>query len=341
MIERAARTAGAGELASAADVVMRTALRLLPGEKIVVFFDRASKHAGEALLDAAVRIGATTVSADLDAFGGTRVRVLPDYLVSELSTAEASVFIGRATSDLGLRQHILHLVAQHSVRHAHMPGISDLALARGIRIDQDRVARAGERMLGKLAGARYISAHSPAGTRLRVVMPAQPIWFPQLGVLEPGRWGNLPAGALYATPEFVEGTFVANASLGEFFGMREGLLVTKPVQLFIEGGVVRRVFAPGSPELERDLERMLSFAPHSDRVGLVAIGVNGGIPGPTGEAIVDQNLPGLHLCIGDPAAQITGATWSARTSFAACQSDCTVLVDGTIAVSGGKLLPSA
>ena len=46
---------------------------------------------------------------------------------------------------------------------------------------------------------------------------------------------------------------------------------------------------------------MLRFAPNSDRVGLVAIGVNEGVDTPTGEAVVDQNLPGLHLFIGDPA----------------------------------------
>ncbi len=222
-----------------------------------------------------------------------------------------------------------------------MPGISGLALSRGLRIDQHEVARAGERMLTKVARGRFLEAHSAAGTRLRVVMPEQPVWFPQLGVLEPGRWGNLPAGALYATPTLVEGTFVASASLGEFFGMREGLLADKPVQLFIQGGFVRRVLAPHSPALQRDIEAMLSFAPNSDRVGLVAIGVNAGIARPTGEAIVDQNLPGLHICVGDPAAQVTGAAWSARTSFAACQADSTLQVDGAIVVSGGKLLPSA
>lgn len=329
------------DLASAADLVTRTALRVAPDEKVVIVFDRSSAAAGNALIAATRRAGGLPVAANLDELGESPLEVLPDALVAELASASASVFVARATTDIRLRQHLLHLVARYRLRHAHMPGISSVALSRGLRIDQQQVARAGQRMLDKLARGHFLEAHGPAGTHLRVVMPEEPVWFPQLGVLEPGRWGNLPAGALYSTPALVEGTFVANASIGEYFGAREGLLTSKPVQLFIEAGVVRRVLAPGALALQQDIERMLAFAPNSDRVGLVAIGVNAGIAGPTGEAIVDQNLPGLHICVGDPAAQVTGAAWSARTSFAACQAESTVQVDGAIVVSGGKLLASA
>jgi hypothetical protein len=70
----------------------------------------------------------------------------------------------------------------------------------------------------------------------------------------------------------------------------------------------------------------------------VSVGVNAGIAAPTGEALVDQNLPGLHLAVGDPAARVTGATYSAPTCFAACQAQSTVVVDGAIAIDRGKLL---
>jgi leucyl aminopeptidase (aminopeptidase T) len=218
-----------------------------------------------------------------------------------------------------------------------MPGISPMAFAHGMRADYGRMTRYGERLLEKLRQARYLEAHSRAGTRVRIVLPEKCRWFSQLGALERGRWGNLPAGALYASPELIEGTFVANASLGEYFGAREGLLLDRPVQLFIEDGRVRRVQTHDNPGLARDIEQMLAFAPNSDRVGLIAVGVNLGLDAPTGEALVDQNLPGLHIAIGDPAAHATGADWSARTSFAACQADSTLLVDGSMLISHGKL----
>ena len=137
------------------------------------------------------------------------------------------------------------------------------------------------------------------------------------------------------------GVFVADASVGEYFGRREGNLRDKPLKLFIEDGRVRAASAPEAPALAADVERMLSFGPGSDRVGLVAVGVNYGIHEPTGEALVDQNLPGLHLGIGDPAAQVTGASWTAPTSFAACGAGATVVVQSVPVIVRGKLLTPA
>src|ERR1700683_3235074 len=106
--------------------------------------------------------------------------------------------------------------------------------------------------------------------------------------------------------------------MGEFFGAREGLLLHKPVVLTLEGGRVVKVEAPLSPQLESDIKQMLAFAPNSDRVGLVAIGVNEGVDVATGEAMVDQNLPGRHLFLGDPSGRATGGGGGAGGSLGGC-----------------------
>jgi leucyl aminopeptidase (aminopeptidase T) len=162
-------------------------------------------------------------------------------------------------------------------------------------------------------------------------------WFAQLGVLAPGRWGNLPAGAIYTSPTSANGIFVADASLGEFFGAREGVLRANPVRLLIDGGRVVGVESR-SPQLKRDIEAMLRISPNSDRIGLVSIGVNLGLDSPVGDALVDQNMPGLHLGIGDPAAKTTGATWSAPTCFAACEAASRVVVDGEVIIEAGRVV---
>src|SRR5262249_7600733 len=155
----------------------------------------------------------------------------------------------------------------------------------------------------------------------------------QLGTIEPGRWGNLPAGAIYASPASLDGTFVASVSVGAATGVGSNA----SVRFEIKGGRVLLVEAE-DPEVERALQALLASSPNSARVGLVAIGVNCGIARPTGEALVDQNLPGLHLAIGDPAARVTGVDWSAPTSVAACQAASTVIVDGAVAIDRGRLL---
>jgi leucyl aminopeptidase (aminopeptidase T) len=303
--------------------------------------DALSQEIALALAAAAEHVGAEIQIVDLDEQGPRPLPTLSDWANSMFRTAAASAFVARAPrGEIGLRQEVLHLVVQHGVRHAHMPDISMLGFARGMRIDYHEVAAYGQRLLGKVANAKRLRATSPGGTDLEVLLDEPVAWFPQFGILERGRWGNLPAGAVYTSPKDVEGEFVADASLGEYFGAREQSLADNPVRFLIEYGRVTGVRAC-DPELQREIERMLDFADNSDRVGLVALGVNFGITEATGEALVDQNMPGLHISIGDPAANITGAKWSARTSFAACQSVSSVYVGDAGIIQRGRVLTPA
>ena len=326
------------ELDVASRRMIESALRLQSGQAIVVIGDASSSRIGDAISRAATAAGARARMIWLDEVAPRPMSSLPDEVVAALARCDASVYVASAPhEELLMRQHLLHVVGVERVRHAHMPGISAFEFARGMRVDYDQVARDGRRVLGQLERGRTIAVSSPAGTLLRVYFDPQTRWYAQLGELHPGRWGNLPAGALYATPSGVHGTFVANASLGEFFGRREGSLVRSPVVLDVTDGRVARVRAP-TVALQRDLEAVLAVGPNSDRIGLVAIGVSDSLRDPSGEALVDQNLPGLHLCIGDPAARVTGADWSAPTSFAACQYASTVGVDGETIVREGRVV---
>jgi leucyl aminopeptidase (aminopeptidase T) len=209
-----------------------------------------------------------------------------------------------------------------------------------MRLDYAQVERLGQRVLSRVSGASTIFAESPAGTSLRVDLARDGKWFAQLGVLAPGRWGNFPAGAIYTSPASATGVFVADASLGEFFGAREGVLRANPVRFLIDEGRVVGVEAR-SAELKRDVEAMLEVSPNSDRIGLVSLGVNPGLDGPLGDALIDQNLPGLHIGIGDPAARTTGATWSAPTCFAACEASSRVVVDGDLIIEAGRVVAAS
>jgi len=237
-----------------------------------------------------------------------------------------------------MREQLLGVIDACSVRHAHLPDITEVAFARGLAMEHQAVVAAGQSMIKRLANVRALECDSAAGTNLHVALGAETRWIPRLGEIVAGKSTTFPAGSLFATPDDLRGTFVANASVGEFFGAREGLLVDKPVRLTIEGGRVVKVDAQHTAELQGNIEAMLGFSSNSDRVGLVCIGVNGGVGAPTGESVVDQNLVGLHLFIGDPASRATGARWSARTSFAACQARCRVLIGGRAAIDDGKIL---
>lgn len=236
-----------------------------------------------------------------------------------------------------MREQLLHVVSACNGRHAHMAAITPIAFATGLAVDFAELREAGRALERRLEVASEITAESAAGTRLTMKTATSRRWVSRLGDVRPGETVALPAGSIITCPDTISGTFVANASVGEFFGAREGLLV-EPVTFELVDGRVMNVLAPGAPNLVRDIENLLHVAPNSDHVGLVVIGVNSGIGEATGDVTVDQHRPGLHLVFGDPMAKLTNATWSARTAFAACQIGGAVRVDGTLVANDGALV---
>ncbi len=335
-------------VAHAAGVVVRSALKIRPKERFVVVCDAESADLGEALAAAGERAEALVTLTRVDQLrsistghtGERPHKVLPDTIRRAMLAAQASAFVATAPhAELSMREQLLHIVSACGVRHAHMAGISRASFARGICLDFDVMEKLGRQLTRKLEGAHTLEVDSPAGTRLHVALETMHRWVPQFGAVAAGYSANLPAGALYIPTESVRGTFVANASLGEFFGAREGILIRTPVRFYIDDGVVVRVEAPHSPALQRDIEAILQVSPNSSRIGLVVLGVNAGVDVPTGDATVDQTLPGMHLVIGDPTGRVTGVPWSARTSFVACGAGGTVVAHGSKIIDSGHLVP--
>jgi leucyl aminopeptidase (aminopeptidase T) len=336
----------ASDVTHAAKMLVTTALHLRETDCFVVIADETSVDLGKAIAAAGEKLGAAVTLARLDEMrsvstnhtGDRPHKVLPDGVRRAMLAAQASVYIASAPQkELTMRDQLVHIVGACRVRHAHMAGIAAHAFAAGLKVDYARLESDGRAMERRLELARAIAVESPAGTDLRLSFDAKNHWTPHLGIIVPGACCSLPAGALYAPPSSVDGVFVANASLGEFFGARQGLLTHTPVKLTIEGGRVAKVEAPSLPDVAREMTDMLRFAPNSDRVSLAAIGVNVGIESATGTATVDQNLPGLHLVIGDPAGRIGNPLFAARTSFLACGAGARVTIDGKLAVADDKL----
>ncbi len=336
------------DLRHAASTLVRTGLHLVHGERFVVVGDAESQPMVAALEAAGRDAGAEVTALRLDQLrsystnhsGERPHKVLPDGVRRAMLSAQASAFVASALHAEGsMREQLLHVAAACKGRHAHMAGISPLAFATSLREDFGRLAEEGLAVERRLEVAREITCESAQGTKLSITAAPPRHWVARLGRVVAGESVTLPAGSIFTSPESISGTFVANASVGEYFGARVGLL-TEPVVFEIVESRVMNVIAPGSPSLVQEIENMLHIAPNSDHVGLVVIGVNSEIGEATGDVSVDQNRVGLHLVIGDPLGKVTGASWSARTSFAACQASGSVRVDGVLVIDEGKLVRS-
>jgi leucyl aminopeptidase (aminopeptidase T) len=340
------RQIGEEDLRRAATVLVRSGLHIVQGERFVAVGDAESAPMLAALETAGREAGAEVSALRLDQLrsystnhtGERPHKVLPDGVRRAMLSAQASAFVASAPhAETSMREQLLHVVGACKVRHGHMPGISPIAFATGLALDFEVLRERGRTVERRLEVASEIIAESPDGTKLVIRTTPSRRWASRLGRIEPGDAVLLPAGSVVTNPETISGTFVASASVGEYFGAREGLLA-EPVVFELVDGRVMNVLAPGAPHLVRDIENMLHVAPNSDRVGLVVIGVNSGIGEATGDVNVDQHRPGLHLVLGDPIAKLTGATWSARTCFSACQARGSVRADGQVLIDDGKLV---
>lgn len=332
-------------LVAAAKNLLRAPVRGAPpevrfvdrGTELLVVADDRSRRIADALRGVAEAIGASPTVVMLERPDDKPLKVLPPAVRSLLARVPATIFAARAPNgERSMREQLAAVVKASGARYARLQDVEEAAFVRAFSADPARVRDVGRRLAERIARGRLVEVTSPGGTALHVTV-APGAWVERLGEIVPGTGVGFPAGALFTSPEGIDGTFVADASLGEFFGLREGLLAGKPVRFEIAQGRVASVHAPHDPRLEADIRATLAFADNSNRIGLVAIGVNVGIDAATGDASVDQNLQGFHLGVGDPGGKSTNVGWKARTSFFACQAASRVVVDGDVVIDGGKI----
>src|SRR5205823_3665446 len=61
-------------------------------------------------------------------------------------------------------------------------------------------------------------------------------WVKTSGLISPQYWSNLPAGEVFTAPASVDGTFICNGMIGDYFGPKYGDLRPTPMVLTTEGG---------------------------------------------------------------------------------------------------------
>ena len=104
---------------------------------------------------------------------------------------------------------------------------------------------------------------------------------------------------MFTTPASVDGTFVCNATAGDYFGPKYGDLTATPLVLEVRGG--RLADARSSrADLQQEFWAYCHTDTNSDRIGELAFGTNIALQGMIGVLLQDEKAPGVHLAFGDP-----------------------------------------
>jgi len=297
------------------------------GEKVVVIADKVSRGVAASLEQALEEQGARFTGLLLEDFGPRPMTVAPEPVLEALEKTDVGVLcMTPQPGELGARMAIVRVVERRQIRYAHMVGVTPEILQQGMRADYRKVDELSERLRERMQRAEALTVKTGAGTSFSAHFDRQLDWVKTSGLISPKYWSNLPAGEVFTTPATVDGTFVCDATAGDYFNGKYGDLQATPLVMEIERGRLVGVDCPRK-DLEEEFWKYCHTDENSDRVGELAFGTNLGLSRMIGILLQDEKFPGVHIAFGDPYGSQTHANWKSRTHVDVLTRNCDVWID--------------
>lgn len=326
------------DLVPGARNAVETCLAIRASDRVALIADRSSAEVAASLLDALEAAGARCDSVLLEAVADRPVTHAPQQALDALRVADAGLLcVQPRQGELPFRMEIVSLVERRAIRYAHMIGVTPEIMRQGMRADYRLVDALSQRLCERMPAATTLRVETAAGTAFTARFDPALAWVKTSGLISTRYWSNLPAGEVFTTPASVDGTFVCNATAGDYFGQKYGDLRTTPLVLELSGG--RLISARSArADLEDEFWAYCHTDEFSDRVGELAFGTNIALDSMIGNLLQDEKVPGVHLAFGDPYGSQTGANWKSRTHVDVLTRDCNVWIDDDQVIAGGRYL---
>jgi leucyl aminopeptidase (aminopeptidase T) len=317
---------------------IQTCLAVQAGERVALISDEPSLQVAASLSRALAEQGATWTGYVLEDLAPRPLGGAPPEVVEAIETADVGILcIQPLEGELPARMAIVEAVERRRIRYAHMVGVTPTIMEQGMRADYRRIDRLSDRLLARIGEARSLTVRTAAGTSFTARFDPSFAWIKTSGLISPRYWSNLPAGEVFTTPGSVDGTFVCDATAGDYFNGKYGDLRETPLVLTIDGGrLVQARCAHG--ELEREFWEYCHTDENSDRVGELAFGTNLGLTEFIGVLLQDEKFPGVHVAFGDPYGSQTGAPWNSSTHVDVLTRECNVWLDDEPVIERGRYL---
>ena len=297
------------------------------GENVVVIADEVSRGVAASLEQALEEQGARFTGLLLEDFGPRPMTGAPEPVLEALEKTDVGVLcMTPQPGELGARMAIVRVVERRQIRYAHMVGVTPEIMQQGMRADYRKVDELSERLRKRMQRAEALTVKSDAGTSFSAHFDRQLDWVKTSGLISPKYWSNLPAGEVFTTPATVDGTFVCDATAGDYFNGKYGDLQATPLVMEIERGRLVGVDCPRK-DLEEEFWKYCHTDENSDRVGELAFGTNLGLSRMIGILLQDEKFPGVHIAFGDPYGSQTHANWKSRTHVDVLTRNCDVWID--------------
>jgi aminopeptidase len=324
------------ELRPGAKNAVEVCLGVRAGEKVVVIADEVSRSVAASLEQALEEQGARFTGLLLEDFGPRPMTGAPEAVLEAFEKTDVGVLcMTPQPGELSARMAIVRVVERRQIRYAHMVGVTPAIMQQGMCADYRKVDRLSDRLRERMQRAETLTVKTEAGTSFSARFDRHLDWVKTSGLISPRYWSNLPAGEVFTTPATVDGTFVCDATAGDYFNGKYGDLQATPLVMQIVGGRLVGVDCPRK-DLEEEFWKYCHTDENSDRVGELAFGTNLGLSRMIGILLQDEKFPGVHIAFGDPYGSQTHANWKSLTHVDVLARNCDVWIDEDQVIEKGR-----
>lgn len=318
---------------------IRTCLRVREGERVCVITDRDTLGIGAALVREIDDAEALACDFVIEDYVARPIQDMPYEILKAVAESAATVYaVNPRPGEVPSRAQVINLATVKKVRYGHMVGITPEIMTSGMRTDFDRINRLSLGLRRILQHSRTVRVKTPAGTDIEIEHdPRQYRWIKTSGLISRDAWGNLPGGEIFTAPKRINGIWVADGPIGDYFSQKYGDLLATPVTVEIEQNYLRQVTCPHE-EIARELWDYCHATVNADRVGEVAVGTNLGVTRFTGNLLQDEKIPGFHIAFGEPSGALTGANWTSRAHIDLLARKCSIWADGMAIMIDGEFI---
>ena len=311
-------------------------LGVRPGERVVVIADEVSRSVAASLERVLKERNVEFTGLLLEDFGPRPMNGAPQPVLDALEKTDVGVLcMTPQPGELSARMAIVRVVERRQIRYAHMIGVTPEIMQQGMRADYRKVDELSDRLRQRMVRAETLTVKTAGGTSFSAHFDRGLDWVKTSGLISPRYWSNLPAGEVFTTPATVDGTFVCDATAGDYFNGKYGDLQQTPLTMEIEGGRLVKVDC-SRKDLEDEFWKYTHTDENSDRVGELAFGTNLGLTEMIGILLQDEKFPGVHIAFGDPYGSQTHANWKSNTHVDVLTRNCDVWIDDDQVIEKGR-----
>jgi aminopeptidase len=324
------------ELMAGAKNAVEVCLDVQAGEETLVIADEVSRSVAASLEKALEGRSAKFTGLLLEDFGPRPMGGAPEAVLEALEKTDVGILcMTPQPGELCARMAIVRVVERRQIRYAHMIGVTPEIMQQGMRADYRKVDELSDRLRERMLRAETLTVKTEAGTAFKAHFSPNLDWVKTSGLISPRYWSNLPAGEVFTTPATVDGTFVCDATAGDYFNGKYGDLQATPLVMEIAEGRLKHVECPRK-DLEEEFWSYCHTDENSDRVGELAFGTNLGLSEMIGILLQDEKFPGVHIAFGDPYGSQTHADWKSRTHVDVLTRNCDVWIDEDQVIEKGR-----